>query len=147
MNHFRTPNAMCSATHFPSSPSAATDCGERISALVKNFSIAIMCKKCFALQRDNIAVVSRFHRLLALAVVCISVFMPCTVGFADTTGGVLAWGAGVSNTGTFPEYGQSIIPAVAQSGVSAIACGMCQTITTAWPTCVSCAAATLISTA
>ena len=40
-------------------------------------------------------------------------------------GGVIAWGAGITNTGAggWPECGQSIVPPDAQSGVAAIACG------------------------
>ena len=73
--------------------------------------------------------VLRIDALLQTVVVCaFAAFGISSTATADTPGSVLAWGAGISNTGTFPEYGQSIIPAVAQSGVSAIACGMCQTI-------------------
>ena len=43
-------------------------------------------------------------------------------------GAVLAWGAGTTNSGNWPEYGQSIVPTAAQSGVTAIAGGTGHTI-------------------
>ena len=73
--------------------------------------------------------VLRIHALLQTVVVCaFAAFSISSTATADTPGAVLAWGAGISNTGIEPENGQSIIPAVAQSGVSAIACGGWQTI-------------------
>ena len=42
--------------------------------------------------------------------------------------GVLAWGAGTTNTSNFPEFGQSIVPTAATDGVSAIAGGDYYTI-------------------
>lgn len=39
-----------------------------------------------------------------------------------TNGTVIAWGAGFSNTGTWPEFGQSLVP-VGLSGVTAISAG------------------------
>jgi hypothetical protein len=44
-----------------------------------------------------------------------------------TNGSVLAWGAGKTSTGSYPEYGQSIVPADL-SGVTAIAAGHFHTV-------------------
>jgi len=43
-------------------------------------------------------------------------------------GQVVAWGAGTTNTGNYSEFGQSIVPDSAQSGVTAIAGGYFHTI-------------------
>ena len=43
-------------------------------------------------------------------------------------GQVVAWGAGTTSTGNIPEYGQSIVPTAALSGVTAIAGGDAHTI-------------------
>ena len=43
-------------------------------------------------------------------------------------GQVIAWGAGTTNTGNNSEFGQSIVPDIAQSGITAIAGGYFHTI-------------------
>ena len=66
-----------------------------------------------------------FSSISTLAVVA-GVMAFNSVAWGD--GAVLAWGAGTTNTGSDPNFGQSIIPAAAQSGVTAIACGTSNTI-------------------
>ena len=48
----------------------------------------------------------------------------CTKG----DGSVMAWGAGTINTGSNENYGQSLVPVAAQSGVTAIAAGWSHTV-------------------
>ena len=73
--------------------------------------------------------VLRIHALLQTVVVCaFAAFGISSTATADTQGAVLAWGAGIYNTGINAEFGQSIIPADAQSGVAAIAGGIFETI-------------------
>ncbi|MEI6607395.1 MAG: hypothetical protein WCP35_18950, partial [Verrucomicrobiota bacterium] len=43
---------------------------------------------------------------------------------ATTAGSVVAWGAGTTNTGTDPEFGQSMVPSSLGSGVTAVAGGL-----------------------
>ena len=42
----------------------------------------------------------------------------------QSNGTVVGWGAGMVNTGTLPQYGQSIVPAAAQSGIIFVAAGV-----------------------
>ncbi|MCX6874729.1 MAG: immunoglobulin domain-containing protein [Verrucomicrobia bacterium] len=43
---------------------------------------------------------------------------------APTTGAVLAWGAGATNTGSAPEYGHSVVPGSLSAGTTAVAGGL-----------------------
>jgi hypothetical protein len=47
---------------------------------------------------------------------------------AAAPGVVVAWGAGTNNTGSFPDYGQSLVPMAAQNGVTAIAAEWLHTV-------------------
>ena len=42
----------------------------------------------------------------------------------QSNGTVVAWGAGMVNTGSLPQFGQSIVPASAQSGIIFVAAGV-----------------------
>ena len=65
------------------------------------------------------------HRILC-SILSLSFFAAVThkVEAANVPGSVIAWGAGATNTGIDPEFGQSIIPSNLVGGTSAISGGL-----------------------
>ena len=77
-------------------------------------------------MKSTNTVAKLFSSVSTLAVVAGA--MACNGVAMGQAARVLSWGAGTTNTGSYPNFGQSIIPASATSGVTAIAGGDYHTI-------------------
>ena len=66
-----------------------------------------------------------FHRILC-SIFSLSIFAAATINVeaANVPGSVIAWGAGATNTGVDPEFGQSIIPSNLVGGATSVSGGL-----------------------